>query len=51
MIEIIQFNTGMGLCELDDLISNGFGGLIGVGFVYSLELAIKKFRLQVSKNI
>lgn len=51
MIEIIQFNTGMGLCELDDLISNGFGGLIGVGFVYSLELAIKMFRLQVSKNI
>ena len=29
LIEIIQYFTGMGLCELDDVISNSLGGIIG----------------------
>lgn len=31
-IEILQFITGRGLCELDDLISNSIGGIIGFSF-------------------
>ncbi len=31
LIEIIQYTTGTGLCELDDMISNGLGGMIGYG--------------------
>lgn len=29
IIEIIQFNTGTGFCEFDDIISNSLGGVIG----------------------
>lgn len=29
LIETVQYFSGMGLCELDDVISNGLGGLIG----------------------
>ena len=28
-IETIQFISATGICELDDVISNGFGGVIG----------------------
>lgn len=31
LIEIIQYISGTGLCELDDVISNGLGGIIGFG--------------------
>lgn len=30
-IETVQFVTGMGFCELDDVISNGMGGAFGYG--------------------
>ena len=30
IIEMIQYFTGTGFCELDDVISNGVGGIIGV---------------------
>ena len=30
IIEVAQYMLGVGLCELDDVISNGIGGLIGV---------------------
>ena len=29
LVELIQFITGNGLCEVDDLISNTIGGVIG----------------------
>ena len=34
-VEVSQYLLGVGLCELDDVVSNGLGGLIGilVGFV------------------
>ena len=31
LIEIVQYFTGTGLCELDDVISNSIGGAIGFG--------------------
>lgn len=33
-IEILQYFTGLGLAELDDLINNSLGGLIGYGIGY-----------------
>lgn len=30
-IEVVQYHCGIGLAELDDIISNGLGGLIGYG--------------------
>lgn len=38
LIEAIQYKTGIGLCEIDDLISNGLGALIG----YELAAGIKQ---------
>lgn len=29
MIEVVQLVTATGICELDDIISNGLGGCIG----------------------
>lgn len=29
LIEVIQYITGTGICEFDDVISNGLGGIIG----------------------
>jgi len=33
-IEVLQYFTGLGLAELDDLINNSLGGLIGYGIGY-----------------
>ncbi len=33
-IEVTQYLTGIGLCELDDVFSNGLGGMIGYSLVY-----------------
>jgi glycopeptide antibiotics resistance protein len=38
-IEAIQYIAGIGFCEVDDVISNGFGGLIG----YELSQAVSLF--------
>ena len=42
VIEIIQYYTGMGLCEFDDILSNGIGSFIGfsVGKIYAKKEAI-----------
>ncbi|MBR0162528.1 MAG: VanZ family protein [Oscillospiraceae bacterium] len=32
LIEAVQALTGIGLCEIDDVISNGLGAIIGFGF-------------------
>ena len=31
LIETVQSLTGIGLCEIDDVISNGIGAMIGYG--------------------
>ena len=37
LIEFIQFETGMGLCEIDDVISNTMGALIGCLGIYGFS--------------
>ena len=32
LIETVQYLAGIGLCEIDDVISNGLGAMIGFGF-------------------
>ena len=29
-VEVSQYLLGVGLCEVDDVVSNGLGGLIGI---------------------
>ncbi len=41
LIEIAQYITGRGLAELDDVISNGLGGIIGVGIGYLVMLILQ----------
>ena len=36
-IEIVQYISGTGLCELDDVINNGIGGAIGYGISLFLK--------------
>ncbi|MCR5419487.1 MAG: VanZ family protein [Lachnospiraceae bacterium] len=43
-IESIQYFTGVGLCELDDVFSNGLGGLIGYGVVSCFKPYFKEDR-------
>ena len=43
LIEFIQYWMKLGLCELDDIISNGFGGLLGY-FVTAFIRFIRKKR-------
>ncbi len=35
-IEVTQYLTGIGLCELDDVFSNGLGSIIGYSLVYAM---------------
>ena len=42
LIEIAQYITGRGLAELDDVISNGLGGVIGVGIGYLVMLILQR---------
>ena len=43
LIEITQYLTGRGLCELDDIVSNGLGGCIGFGTGLIVEEYLKKW--------
>ena len=43
-IEVIQYITGIGMGELDDVISNGLGGIIGYGMGGLLQMAQRQFR-------
>ena len=43
-VEVLQFMTGRGLFEIDDLISNTLGGLIGCAAVLLWESARQKIR-------
>ena len=44
MVEVLQFLTARGLFEIDDLISNTLGGLIGCAAVLLWESARQKIR-------
>lgn len=44
IIETVQYFTGMGLCELDDVISNGMGGAVGYGMGCFMQMIRKQLR-------
>lgn len=46
LIEAVQYLTGIGLCEIDDVISNGLGAIIGYGF----HSGIREFIRQRAKG-
>ena len=50
IIELIQFITGTGLCEIDDVISNGIGGAIGYGAGILLCPAIVVLKEKTLRN-
>ena len=41
-IEITQYITCRGLCELDDVLCNGLGALIGFGLYYRIKKKCKQ---------
>lgn len=43
IIETVQYFTGMGLCELDDVISNGMGSAVGYGMGCFIQMIRKQF--------
>jgi|GEM_PF-1604783 len=43
-VEVLQLLTGRGLFEIDDLISNTLGGLIGCAAMFLWEAALRKKR-------
>lgn len=45
VIEVVQYVTGLGLCELDDVISNGLGAAAGYGLGHAMEPVVKRFKL------
>lgn len=46
LIEVVQLVFGIGLCEFDDVISNGLGAVLGYGFAEEVHYVIQsgKFR-------
>lgn len=46
LIELIQFKTGLGICEFDDLISNSIGAIVGImaNSYYGKIALIRKYR-------
>ena len=46
LIEAVQYLTGIGLCEIDDVISNGLGAIIG----YGIADGICEFRRRRAKR-
>ena len=44
-IEITQYTTGSGLCEIDDIVSNGLGGILGYGMASGLETIKKRLKI------
>lgn len=49
-VEVVQFFSGTGLCELDDLFSNGLGAIVGLGLIYSFGIVIGKLGLERNKS-
>ena len=50
IIEAIQYFTGTGLCEVDDVISNIIGGAIGYGIGSLLTVPLSTFRRWLFPN-
>ena len=56
LIEVIQYYTSTGFCELDDIISNGLGGAIGYGMgcqakmIHDLLFCKSQKRLRATKD-
>lgn len=50
LIEMIQYLTGLGYCELDDVISNSLGGVLGFGFAYFLDSAAMRLRKRIRRK-
>jgi len=50
-IEVTQYVTGTGLCEVDDVISNGLGGVIGYGVGVLMTLLLFKDTVQDGRRI
>lgn len=44
-IELIQYQTGTGLCEIDDVVSNGLGGMIGYSLAIGFAQALPCIRI------
>lgn len=42
--EVVQYLTRLGLCELDDLISNGLGTMMGICAYHGFELVMRKIK-------
>lgn len=49
IIEIMQYITGLGVAELDDIFGNTLGGVIGVKVVYTIMMR-KNIKLKKSKG-
>lgn len=50
LIEMLQYVTGLGLCELDDVVSNTLGGFIGVMTAIGLAWAGKKLSGKIYRS-
>lgn len=44
LIEIMQYIFNLGWCEVDDVISNTFGAMIGFGLFTTIEKIYRKYR-------
>ena len=44
VVEIAQYAFDVGLCELDDMVSNGLGGLIGMAVCWGIVSIWKHYR-------
>lgn len=51
MIEIIQYFSGTGFCEFDDIISNGLGGVIGYSFEKVFSHLCRRISISREKKI
>lgn len=49
-IELIQYVTGIGLCEIDDVISNSLGGVIGYGIGVQLMPVVAQMKEKKRKG-
>ena len=45
--EVIQFVFSIGASDITDLLANTFGGLIGIGFFFLLEIVFKRNTLKI----
>ena len=47
-IELLQYVTGLGLAEFDDVFSNGLGGMMGMWFGYVMVPFLKAYPVKRS---